>query len=234
MTNQTENKKINKWRQNPVFNTETMLPISEIYNDTFVLKDWWLRAIIKVSWLNIDLKNWDEIQIIIEQYKKFLWWLDFPIQILIRNNNLDLTPYLDFIQEKINNITNPKLKKQADHYFKFLKRIDSSQNQIFMKEFYIIVPLYTWLQTDLDWVKKPWRQKLLDALSSKYWAEQIVEKYRNYLKNKKKLDTRCMMIMNWLRSLHMEVERLNMSDIVALMFKVYNPTLQQTQAKFVE
>ena len=42
------------------YNTETMLPISEIRGDTIILKDSGLRAILKVTWLNIDLRK--------------LWW----------------------------------------------------------------------------------------------------------------------------------------------------------------
>ncbi len=230
----TENKKINKWKKSPVFNTETMLPISEIQSDALILKDWWLRSIIKISGLNIDLKNWDEIQVIFEQYKKFLWWLTFPVQILVRNNNLDLTPYVDYLKNNMSYITNPQLKKQSDYYLDFLKQINSKQNHIFMKEFYIIIPLYTGMQTDLDGVNPPRWQKLIDTLSTKFGAEQIVAKYRGYLKNKKQLDTRCNMIMDGLRGLHMEVERLKMIDIVSLLFKCYNPTLQQSQAKLEE
>lgn len=225
-----ENKKINKWKKAPVFNTETMLPISEIQNDTLILKDWGLRAIIKISGLNIDLKNWDEIQIIFEQYKKFLWWLNFPVQILIRNNNLDLTPYIDYMKNNISYITNPKLKDQSENYLNFLKQINSKQNHIFMKEFYMIIPLYVGLQTDVDGVNSPWWQKFIDALSTKFGAEQIVAKYRNYLQNKKKLDTRCNLVMEGLNSLHMEVERLKMVDIVSVLFKCYNPILQQSQS----
>jgi len=49
-----------------------MLSISEIKSDTIILKDGGIRAILKVSGLNLDLKNFDEQNIIIEQYKKFL------------------------------------------------------------------------------------------------------------------------------------------------------------------
>ena len=77
-----------------VFNTETMLPISEIKNDTIILKDSGIRAILKVTGLNLDLKNFDEQQIVLEQYKRFLNGLDFPMQILIRNTYLETRSHL--------------------------------------------------------------------------------------------------------------------------------------------
>ena len=83
--------KVKKAQSDNLFNTETMLPISEIKNWIVILKDGGLRSIIKVEWLNLDLKNYDEQQVILEQYKRFLNWLSFPIQILVRNTYLDLT-----------------------------------------------------------------------------------------------------------------------------------------------
>ncbi|MBO4203709.1 hypothetical protein J5893_02655 [bacterium] len=71
-----------------------MLPISEIRDGTIILKDGGLRGILKVEGLNLDLKNADEQAVVLEQYKRFLNGLDFPIQILVRNTYLDLTDYL--------------------------------------------------------------------------------------------------------------------------------------------
>ena len=82
-----EQTEIQKTKPENMFNTETMLPISEIKSDTIILKDWWLRSILKIEWINLDLKNSDEIQIVLEQYKRFLNGLWFPIQIIVRNNS---------------------------------------------------------------------------------------------------------------------------------------------------
>ena len=55
-----DQKKIQKNNHENMFNTETMLPISEIKNNTLILKDAGIRAILKVTGLNLDLKNGDE------------------------------------------------------------------------------------------------------------------------------------------------------------------------------
>ncbi len=117
--------KVKKWKADNLFNTETMLPISEVKNGIVILKDWWMRSIIKVEWLNLDLKNYDEQQVIIEQYKRFLNWLAFPIQILIRNTYLDLTEYLWYLRKNLKEIENPALKKQWNSYVAFLEWIDN-------------------------------------------------------------------------------------------------------------
>ena len=90
----SDKKKIQKVAPDSLFNTEVMLPISEIKDGVIILKDGGLRSILRVEGLNLDLKNYDEQQVVLEQYKRFLNGLSFPIQILIRNTYLDLTDYL--------------------------------------------------------------------------------------------------------------------------------------------
>ena len=81
-----------------------------------VLKDGGLRAVIKVSGLNLDLKNADEQDVVIQQYKRFLNGLDFPIQILVRSTYLDLTHYLNYMKDNVKNIDNDTLKQHGDQY----------------------------------------------------------------------------------------------------------------------
>lgn len=57
MVSASDQKHIQKNNHENMFNTETMLPISEIKNNTIILKDGGIRAILKVSGLNLDLKN---------------------------------------------------------------------------------------------------------------------------------------------------------------------------------
>ncbi len=227
-----EKKKIKKdISKNEKFSTKNMLPISEIRDDTIILKDWWLRAIIKVWGLNLDLKSYEEQQIAVQQYKRFLNWLDFPIQILIRSTYLDITDYIQFLKTKVNNIENDVLKWYWEEYLKFLEKINLTQWIAYSKEFYIIVPYYP--LNDNKEVKKSWFTKLLNTLT--WWEEtpeKIVARYRDFLKNKKHLDTRCNIIIEGLKSLWMIAERLKVDEIISLLFKVYNPYAHKSQAEF--
>ncbi len=230
ITNEKEKIK-KKQNQQEQINTLKLLPISEIRGNTIILKDWWLRAIIKVWGLNLDLKNFEEQQITIEQYKRFLNWLDFPIQILVRSTYLDITDYINFINEKVNNIENDILKWYWKEYLNFLEKINLQQWIAFSKEFYIIVPFYP--VNDTTNIKKSWWQKLLDTLNAWETPEKIVSRYRQFKKNNKHLDTRCNIIIEWLKSLWIMAERLELEEIIALLFKVYNPTSHKNQAEIV-
>lgn len=101
-----QNKQIQKGKQDQQFNTETMLPISEIKDGYAILKDGGIRAVLKAEGINLDLKNFSEIQTLLEQYKRFLNGLEFPLQFLVRNTYLDLREYLHYMSQNVNKIPN--------------------------------------------------------------------------------------------------------------------------------
>lgn len=227
--NLLDKNKVQKPKHENLFNTETMLPISEIRNDTIIMKDGGLRAILRINGLNLDLKNGEEQQIVLEQYKKFLNWLEYPIQILVRNTFLDLSSYLNYIKGNIENIENPVLKWQGEAYFKFLQNIDMQQWLIYNKEFYIIVPYYQSEQDKWQIQRSRWG-KLLDILNTKDSVEKVVQRYRLFLKGRTGLDTRTALIIDGLNGMGIVAEKVKTSDIISLIFRCYNPLLHSSQA----
>jgi len=225
-----EQKNIQKSRHDKAFDTENMLPISEIKWDTIINKDGWLRAVLKVSGLNLDLKNFEEQEVILQQYKRFLNGLSFPVQLLIRSTYLDLSNYLSYMNRKVNKIENKALKQQWEGYIKFLQWIDLQQWLIYVKEFYIVIPYYLSEQDNKE-LKKPWRSKIMSVLNSKDSVENIVSRYRSFIKWGSQLQTRCSLIIEWLSWINIPVERLNTTQIISLLFRFYNPTLHSSQAE---
>lgn len=192
-----ENQNIQKGKQEAQFNTETMLPISEIKDGYAILKDGGIRAILKAEGVNLDLKNFDEIQTILEKYKRFLNGLEFPLQLLVRNTYLDLREYLNYVHHNIELLDAPILKEQGKRYVEFLEDINMKQGLIFVKEFYVVVPYYT-SETDNTEVKKARWSKFMDTLNSKDDVETIVSRYRNFVKGQKMLNTRVSLIQEGL------------------------------------
>ncbi len=221
--------KLNK-KGDAVYNTETMLPFSEIQGNTVILKDGGLRGVIKVEGVNLDLKNGDEIAIVIEQYKRFVNGLGFPVQIIVRNTYLDLSEYLKYVTGNVTKIDdNPVLKQQGEKYLQFLDSINLQQGLVFSKEFYVVVPFYPAGEDDKNVRKARWA-KLLDTLNAKDSAEKIVQRYRWFVKNRRKLDTRVSLIMDGLAGIGLTVSRLQLKELTELFFKYYNPQADSSQA----
>jgi len=231
--NMWEKNKIQKQKHENLFNTETMLPISEIRNDTIIMKDGGLRAILRINGINLDLKNGDEQQIVLEQYKKFLNWLEYPIQILVRNTFLDLSNYLTYIRGNVDGIENPVLKWQGEAYYRFLQNIDMQQWLIFNKEFYIIVPYYE-NEQDKGQIQRSRWGKLLDVLNAKDSVEKVVTRYRQFLKGRNMLETRVSLIIDGLNGMGIGAEKVTTPDIINLLFRCYNPLLHSSQAPAVK
>lgn len=228
-----EEKLIQKGKKSDqVYNTETMLPISEIQEDTIILKDGGLRAIIKVEGLNLDLRNSEDTIMVLEQYKRFINSLDFPIQILVRNTYLDLTQYIDYMQRSVSHISAPLLREQGEQYISFLDKISVQQGLIFVKEFYIIIPYYA-NSNQNDMIKKPRRQKLLMVLDAQEGIDKIIGRYRTFLKHRRQLDIRANLVMEGLKGAGMRTERLQVKNIVSLLFSSYNPAIHVSQADFI-
>ena len=193
------------------------------------MKDGWLRAILRINGINLDLKNGDEQQIVLEQYKKFLNWLEYPIQILIRNTFLDLSNYLTYIDTNIQDIENPVLKSQGEAYYRFLQNIDMQQGLIYNKEFYVVVPYYEGEQ-DKGQIQRTRWWKLLDVLNAKDTVEKVVQRYRVFLRGRNALDTRVNLIIDGLNGMGIGAEKIPTSDIISLIFRCYNPLLHSSQA----
>lgn len=224
-----ENQNIQKGKQEAQFNTETMLPISEIKDGYAILKDGGIRAVLRADGINLDLKNFDEIQTILEQYKRFLNGLEFPLQFLVRNTYLDLREYLNYVNGNVEKLDPGALKEQGESYASFLEDINMKQGLIYVKEFYIVIPYYI-NEADIEQVKKPWRSKFMDSLNAKDDVETIVARYRNFVKGQKMLNTRISLIQEWLWGIGIKTELLNTKDLISLLFSVYNPLLDSTQS----
>ncbi len=103
-----------------------------------------------------------------------------------------------------------------------------------MKEFYIIVPYYESTNDDEKNIKKSRWQKFLNVLESKDSSEKIVQRYRSFVRNRKFIDTRCALIEDGLKGIGIDAERLELTEVVSLLFKFYNPTMHNDQSEVSE
>lgn len=214
-----------------IANSESLITFSEIRNNTLIMKDGSLRAIIKATWLNLDLKSPDEQNMAINSYRRFLNGLDFPIQIMVHNTYLDLTDYINYLKDQTKTISNSTLAQYGKEYTKFLEQINLQEWLIYTKEFYITVP-YATTEKNFSTIRKPRWQKFLDTLDSNESAEKIMARYRQFTANNRFLDTRVALVIEWLRSVWIWCEQLSWEDSIKLLFKIYNPNLHKSQANF--
>ena len=113
------------------------IPIKEIKNDLIVTYDNRKLAILKVIPINFSIKHKDTQETLTSQFQKFLNALDFPIQILMSTETLDLQDYFTTIGEKIQQ--NSKFAPLFEHYKAHLESVTSGNN-VMNRSFYVIIP----------------------------------------------------------------------------------------------
>lgn len=193
--------------------TQSFLRISEIKNDTVVLDNGSLRAILAVSSTNFDLKSQEEQNSIIFNFQRFLNSLDFPVQILMQSRKMEINPYLEKLKHLAEKQTNELLRVQTVEYIEFIKRLVENAS-IMNKNFYIIVPMGESIF--------PKAAGFFGKLFGGGKAKEAQEKIENFEKAKEKLDTRVLAVLSNLSGIGIHGARLKTEEIIQLYYNSYN------------
>lgn len=194
--------------------TQKHLEIAEIKNDTAVLKDGTLRAVLLVSSINFFLKSDDEQNAIIQTYQQFLNSIDYPLQIVIQSRKYDISNYLARLQQLEAQQTNDLLKMQMADYRQFVGEL-VGLGDIMDKKFYVVVPYDPTTDT---------RRGFFRQLASLFTiASEIALRREAFLKRKHILDQRVDAVMSGLVSMSLNAARLDTQSLIELYYMTYNP-----------
>lgn len=129
----------------PPIPTQDFLEIEAIKEGVIILKNKGLRSILMVSSLNFALKSEEEQNAIVYQFQNFLNSLDFSCQVVVQSRRLNMTGYLDKLDEIASKERNDLLKIQIVEYKRFIEEL-LGQGVIMQKSFYVVVP-FTMMET---------------------------------------------------------------------------------------
>ena len=203
--------------------TKRYLPIAEIREDSLILKNGGIRAVLKVHAVNFSLKSEVEQQGIISGYQSFVNTLTFPIQILIRSSRLNIDPYLKKLEEKSVAHTNPLLKSQAIDYANFMEKLVNVA-EIMQKSYYIIIPVDANVK-----MQRGLLTRFIDWMSVDDTKAKALQRNRDFKNSGKVLRDRVTLIQSGLEGIGITMERLKTPDLVQLFYQVYNPDTSQKE-----
>lgn len=196
--------------------TQKNVTVGEIKNDTVVMKDGTLRAVLMVSSINFALKNDDEQQAIINSYVSFLNGLDHPLQIVIQSRQLNIKPYLEKLIEKERQQPNELLRMQIADYRSFVAEL-VGLGKIMSKNFYVIVPF-----DPLSNKKRGFWARFTEVINP---AVTVRLKEERFMKRKYDLDMSVRQIEAGLTGMGLEVVRLDTQSLIELFYSTYNPDI---------
>lgn len=203
--------------------TQRYLKIAEIRDNTVMLKNGGLRAVLKVSSINFNLKSDDEQNAIIYSYQNFINSIEFPIQILIKSKKLDIDNYIDQLNELGEKQTNTLLQQQTYEYMDYVQRLVEYAD-IMEKEFYVIIPYDSFHSTKPNVI-----QRFFQNMSPKDSFSELKRRHREFIQLKKSLNQRVNIVKSGLEGTGLTAEELSTQELIELFYETYNPLSARNQ-----
>ncbi len=198
--------------------TQATLLISEIRDGIVIMKDGSFRAVVACQSINFDLMSETEREGVEYSYQNFLNSLNFTIQILIRSQRVDITPYLDRLTNIRRNNDNMLLGILMDDYINFIDRLAQEAN-IMDKSFFIVIPYYS--SADAETLASQTRN-LFRGFSKQ--APEVTRINRDtYNKAIDELNNRVESVVSGLFQIGIQSVRLNSRELNELYYNFNNP-----------
>jgi len=194
--------------------TNEFVPIQEIRSDVLVLKDGSLRAILLASSLNFALKSADEQSAIIMQFQNFLNSLDFSIQICVQSRELDIRPYVIFLEGLLPEQTNELIKIQTREYIEFIRKFTEGSD-IMTKNFFIVVPY-----SASTVLQGGGLGAMLGGKNKKGQGELNLE---NFEESRTQVEQRVSVVVQGLARTGVRAARLGTEELIEVFYKIFNP-----------
>ena len=205
--------------QNKVASTQRYLQFAGARDNTLILKDGGLRAVLEVSSINFNLKSEDEQNAIISSYQQFLNSLSFPVQLLVRSRKLDIDTYLADMKQRMKKLENQLMKDQMAEYIEYVQKL-VEYSDIMEKRFFVVVPV-----NPPRAEKKTLIAKFMSYVNPADTVLDILKRRGEFKQLKKQLDDRMEVVGNC----GLKVEPLKTEEIIELFYQVYNPQLARNQ-----
>lgn len=120
--------------------TQRHLSVADIKDDIVLLKDGGGALILQVSAVNFGLLSEREQIAIISSFAQMLNSLSFAIQIVIISERLNISSYLNLLDQAQKAQNNPLLSSLITSYKQFIQTT-IKENEVLDKKFYIVIPL---------------------------------------------------------------------------------------------
>jgi len=199
--------------------TQQLLQLSELREGMVIMADGSFRAVIRCQSINFDLMSAAEREGVEFSYQSFLNSLNFPVQIVVRSERIDIGPYLDRLEETRRSQDNMLLGVLMDDYINFIDQLAQEAN-IMEKSFFVVVPFFPLGDA----------QNLLDQ--GKGFFGKIFAKPKNtitkidkvaYQKAKDEISNRVQSVLSGLYQIGIQCVQLNTKELGELYYNFYNP-----------
>lgn len=119
--------------------SQAFVPVKEVRSGVIILKDGGYRGVLMCSSLNFALKSEEEQRGIIGGFQSFLNTIDFSVQIVVHSRKTDIRPYLNLLEQRMEQQQSELMRIQLREYMSFIRTFIEGSD-IMTKTFYVVVP----------------------------------------------------------------------------------------------
>jgi type IV secretory pathway VirB4 component len=201
--------------------TQSSLQISEIKDGVVVMRDGSLRAIVLVSAINFDLMSQQEQNAAEFSYQNFLNSLHFDIQVVIKSQKIDLDSYLDSLNKKMEEQTNPLLANLMEDYIANIRGLLDEVN-IMDKQFFVVVPHFPVAAVSKD--------NIISGLAKIFKPQGVITVgSAEFEAAKTELSQRVQLVTSGLTQMGLRSIPLSTQELIDLYYTSYNPDVAANQ-----
>lgn len=200
--------------------TQKSLLFSEIREDIVIMNDGGFRAVIECESINFDLMSDRERESIEYAYQNFLNSLNFDVQILIRSQRIDISPYLNKISDLRRAQDNMLLGALMENYINFIDDLSYGAN-IMDKSFYIIIPHA--ITADVNKVVEKGKGFFANLFSA--GGQKTISSISNedFQKAKSDINDKVNLVFAGMGQIGVQSKRLSTRQLSELYYNFYNP-----------
>jgi hypothetical protein len=191
--------------------TQKFTEIVDFGEDIVILEGGNACMIIEITASNFALLSKREQDSRIFSYAGLLNSLSFPIQILIRNRRMDISQYINELNEVIKNTKNPQLKAYVEYYSGFVQEM-VTVNVVLNKQFYIVIPF-----SSLE-------MGVTGATQATQKGQAQVDAFTTAAR--KALQTKANSLLGQLQKFATSARVLEKEDLIKLFYEIYNESTE--------
>ena len=195
--------------------TQDFVPIKEVREGVVILKDGSMRALLLASSINFALKSPEEQESVLYQFQNFLNSINFPIQIFIQSRRLDITPYINLLEDRIKEQNSDLMKMQTTEYIDFITKLTETVN-IMTKNFFVVIP---YSPATLNNKSTPF-SNLFGGKNKDKEHEEEMARFEEY---KSQLQQRIEVVEQGLVRCGVRTAELGTEEIIEFFYKLFNP-----------
>jgi hypothetical protein len=192
--------------------TQEHLEVKDIIDDIVVTATGSAALILQTTAVNFDLLSEYEQDNKIVSFAGLLNSLNFPIQILIKTNRIDITSYVNYLKSQTERAMSPGLKKQLQIYTQFIQNL-IVQNDVLDKKFYIVI-----YYNPVASITNAGVLKQDSGTRSTVEVEKLAERGKIFLYPKRDH------ILKQLGRMGLTGHQLTNPELMELFYSIYNPT----------